>query len=95
VPKYAKLIKTDGSMSWITPDNRTDFTLQEAYKLLHCAMVEIVYLSNGQLMIVDEEGWLKPGAQVNITATKLYWCQRNTEHLIAGDVIVCDADMFR
>lgn len=34
-------------------------TLDDMYKELECNLVEVVYLENGDLLWVDEEGWLK------------------------------------
>ena len=46
------------------------FSLDEMYSLLDCSRLEAVYLQDGRIMWIDEEGKLKPH-QVNIQATLL------------------------
>lgn len=36
-----------------------DGTLEQAYKLTDCNMIEMVHLHNGDVMLVDEEGLFK------------------------------------
>ena len=55
----ALLIKPDGSTRTVLPEGDS-FTLKEIYSLLDCSMIEPVYLKDGRIMWIDEEGKLKP-----------------------------------
>jgi hypothetical protein len=65
----ATLIKNDGIVTEISPKD-TWFSLDEMYSLLECSLVEAVYLEDGRIMWIDEEGKFKPH-QINIQATLL------------------------
>lgn len=54
----ATLIKTDGEAIEVSPQNN-QFTIQEMYALLECSCLEVVYLSDGRIMWIDENGKLK------------------------------------
>lgn len=56
----AMLIMPDGSGNEVQPENGKTFALPQLYCLLDCKMIEIINLHDGDLMIVDEEGRLKP-----------------------------------
>lgn len=69
----AKLLKTDGSESFIYPlDKREGFTLEELYFILECDTIQTVRLGKDYAMILDEESKLKEGAVLNQAATDLY-----------------------
>lgn len=85
----AYLLKVDGAKIEVTPNNGTDFTLAEMYKLIGCELIEIVYLPNDKIMIVDEEGWLKADPIYNQFASDISGCD------IEGNVIVCNDDMVK
>lgn len=74
----AQLIKPNGEITEITPVNGTDFSLDECYALLECEMVEVVGLSDGRVMILDEEGKLKDEFEINDKATELFMHDRPT-----------------
>lgn len=76
--KTAQLIKPDGEITEIKPENGNDFSIQECYKLIKCRMVEIVELSDGRIMILDEEGKLKDEFDKNEKATVLFQSGRPT-----------------
>lgn len=69
--KKAILIKTDGTVQEVKPKNSNDFQLDELYELLDCNMVELVKLSDGRIMIADEDG-KHEDAIINREATALY-----------------------
>jgi hypothetical protein len=70
--KRAQLIKHSGEITEIFPSNGNDFSLQECYDLIECSMVEIIELSDGRVMILDEEGKLKDDCEENILATEMF-----------------------
>jgi hypothetical protein len=63
----------------IEPLNKTDFTLQELYKLINTDIIQVLELYDGTIMIIDEEGKLKNDAKVNKLATQLYSVDRMNE----------------
>ena len=40
----------------VAPENGTDFKLAQLYKLLSCDMIEILPITDGLIMVIDEEG---------------------------------------
>jgi hypothetical protein len=80
----AKIFKTDGSILETEPKNGTHFTLEELKEIVG-GWIEIVYLPNKEMMIIDEEGKLK-GKPYNLLATS-YW--KNHNDFIVGDVLLC------
>ena len=70
----AIIIRTDGTEETIQPkDKANGFQFEgELYELLGCELIEIVHLSDGRLLLLDEEGKLpRPRKQVNEKATRL------------------------
>ena len=69
-------------------------TLEDAYSLLKCKLVQIVNLNNGDCFIIDEEGKLKnPPLLINPLAT-LVWSKSfssDNENFEFYDEIVGDA----
>jgi hypothetical protein len=86
----AKLIKTDGTNVEVKPENGTDFTLEELYKHLECDIIEVVYMPNDQIMIIDEEGRLKENPKLNPEATRMY-----KRGYIFGHAIICNKDLLK
>ncbi len=85
----ATLIKVNGVKKTITPGNGKKFELEEAQKLVG-GYIQIIYLDNGEVMILDEEGKLK-GYPANQTASFIA-LSRGAIHLtdyIVGDVVIC------
>ena len=76
--RTAQLIKPDGETTEIQPANGNDFSIQECYQLIKCRMVEIVELSDGRIMILDEEGKLKDKIEKNEKATAMFQQGRPT-----------------
>lgn len=78
----AKWIKADGSMEDVEPNNGSDFSLEELNKFVD-GFIEVVWLPNGKLMVVNEEGQLKrliPNPVASIIARQM----------IVGNVLLCD-----
>jgi len=65
----ATLIANDGTMTEVSARGSC-FSLHEMYALLECKQVQVIYLRDGRIMWIDEEGKFKPH-QVNIQATQL------------------------
>lgn len=82
-------IKADGRTSIVRPKNGKDFSLEELYELTNGGPIEIVYLKDGRLMILNEEGTLKR-LPLNKKATEIY--KRGS---IVGDVLICDNKYVR
>lgn len=56
----AQLIHVNGTSETVNPaDEVRGFTLREMYDLLDCELIQIVYVDNGNILVVDEEGKLK------------------------------------
>lgn len=78
----AQIIKTTGEIIETQPSNGTDFSLSELQAIVG-GFIEVVHLSDGRLMVVNEEGKLE-GLPINEKASQLY------PDLIVGDVLVCE-----
>ena len=65
----ALLIKADGSRRIVFAGGNF-FSLKEMYSVLDCSIVQPVFLEDGRVMWIDEEGKLKPHS-VNFPATVL------------------------
>ena len=86
----AKVIKTSGETIEVSPRNGTDFQLDELQEFVE-GYIEIVYLDNGQLMVVNEEGKLE-GLPYNPIATEMVvsMCKYLSGDVIVGNVLVCN-----
>ena len=85
----AVLFRTDSSTENVKPKNGTDFSLEELQEMVG-GTIEIIRLSNLQLMIVHDEGKIL-GLPVNLYATILYRMYICTDDFIAGDALLCYA----
>lgn len=83
----AQHILTTGEVQEITPQNGTFFKLQELNEFVG-GYIELVYLSDNRLMVVNEEGKLM-GLPVNIKATREV-VMSGINDIIVGDVLICD-----
>ena len=80
----------------ISPKNGTNFHLEELYKMLDCSLVQVLYLKNDIIMIIDEEGKFKESNIINLTASVLYNAQfGKLIDPVVGKAIVCQSKMFR
>ena len=93
----ATLIKVDGTLISIDPANKeAGFTLDELYSLVECEMIEAVYLSDGTIMAIDEEGKLTdPPKPVNRAATALTRDVLRANDLIVGNALICTKEEFQ
>lgn len=85
----AQLIYANGRVENVSPKNGTDFTLEELNEFVG-GYIEIVYLNDGRLMVVNEEGKLK-ALPINVRATALY----GSVDIITGNALICDRDQIR
>lgn len=80
------IIKTTGEKHKVSPKNGKDYKLKELKDIVD-GYIEIVYLQNNEIMVVNEEGLIN-GLAYNSTATKI--ARRvYPEAYIVGDVLVC------
>lgn len=69
----AALVKADGEITAIKPENGKAFSMEELYRHIDCQTFENIRLNTRDtLMIGDEEGRLYESAQVNQAATDFY-----------------------
>ena len=79
--KQAFIYQANGEIIPVTPKNNVSFTLKEMQDIVG-GYIEIVYLKDGRIMVLNEEGKLND-LNPNSEATKLY-----THDYIVGDVLV-------
>jgi hypothetical protein len=89
---YAKLYKTDGTILDVVPANGTDFQLKELQEMVG-GYIEIIPVSNGKIMVLDDEGKLK-GKPINDVATMIFM-RAGFYDTIVGDVLVCNDEMVQ
>lgn len=76
----ALLIKFSGETREVLPKNGHYFKLEEYYELLDCHLIEIITLSDGRVMVLDEESKLREDWEINLDATELYRQGRMSEN---------------
>lgn len=92
----AILYEPNGEKTKISPKSKKDgFRLEELYKLLECRLVEVLYLPNDEIMIVDEEFLLKNDPILNVEATKVASNGLGYYQPICGHAIVCKNEEFK
>lgn len=93
----ARLYKTDGTSCQITPENGTDFKLEELYRLLNCRTVELVRIPQaGKIAIIDEEEKFSDKApNYAVTGYLRYHSAIGRDNVIIGDAIVCESRELR
>lgn len=93
----ALIVTASGTHRKVTPDNVTNFTLNEMYKLLNCQLVEIIRLNEKMIMVVDEEGKFKDEPDVNVNASLIAMLHGAIfpGDCVCGDVMICDTSMVR
>lgn len=93
LPVNAYLITTKGEVSQIFPKNGTEFELEETQRCVD-GYIEIVYLTDEQIMIINEDG--KFTKNCNQIATAIAHLHRaiGRDDYIAGDVVICPSKML-
>ena len=89
----AHIIKTDGSVIDITPKNGTDFKLKELNDIVG-GYVEIVYLNESGIMVLNEEGKLLD-LPINDRATIIFQAMTDIDDFIVGDVLICNNEQVK
>ena len=89
--KSVTVYKADGSKEEHILWNNYKLQMEEIQEIVG-GYFEYVSLSDGRLIIVNEEGLLQ-GLPVNIEATNILRRDHSTTQYIVGNAIVCDADM--
>ena len=84
----ALLLYPDGSEVIIQPKNGHDFSLDELKSCIGGGWIELVYLDDGRIMVIDEEGKLKR-QKYNINATRMLNDPLLRDY-IAGIALVCN-----
>ena len=93
-PKKAYLIRIDGSTEEVTPQNGSDFKLNELKQFIGGGYIEIVRLPNSPtIFVIDEEGKLK-NFEYNEMATTLSGIMAYGDVLV-GDVVMCPSKMVK
>ena len=87
------ILRVNGERKEVMPKNGTDFTLEEAQGIVG-GLIDIVYLSDTQIMVVNDEGMVN-GMKVNRDASLVYMITRGCVQPIYGDVLVCDTEMIK
>ena len=82
----ATLIKSNGEETNVTPQNKTDFKLDELQNYVG-GIIEIVRTKDNKIMVMNEEGKINE-LQINERATNLYI--HSDFDFIVGDVLICD-----
>lgn len=93
MPDKAYHITVGGEILEISPLDGKEFELEEAQRKVD-GLIEIVYLNERQIMIVNEEGkYCKPYNQFATAIAELnhaLWA----DDYICGDVIICPTEML-
>lgn len=90
----AYIISESGGVREIKPKNGTDFSLEEVQNAVD-GFVEIVYLNDKQIMIINEEGkYTKKCNQVATAIARLNRVLFKFDY-ISGDVILCPTGMLK
>jgi hypothetical protein len=91
----AKLYKCDGTVKDVEPKNKKDgFGLQELYNLIGCRLVELVYLPNDEIIIVDEEGLIN-NSELNIKITQIARQKSGYQYTLFGNAVLCKSEEFK
>lgn len=90
----AKLYKTSGEIVEIEPENGSDFSLEELQSFVD-GHIELVYLNEDEMMIVNEEGKLR-NLPYNQNATARFNKEMGFRaDYIAGDALICKHNQIK
>lgn len=85
----AKWIKTNGDVIEVAPKNGSTFELQELKNMVD-GFIEIVYLNDKQIMVVNEEGKLN-NLPFNPIATEVFrLAHQPANDFIVGNALLCN-----
>ena len=86
--------KTNGEKQEVETDAE-HVTIEELYKAIDTNIIEVCYLSNNKMFILDEEGKMK-GKVINEKATKRFYDEtKRFDDCIVGDVVLIDRKYIR
>lgn len=92
-------ISVDGVVENIAPINGSDFSLEEMYKLIGQDVIELVYLPNDKLFVVDEEGVYRVPLKINWLATRILseqlLARKQHPTFIFGDVLLVNSKQVK
>lgn len=92
-PTKAYHITVEGSIEEISPNDGKEFQLEEAQERVE-GLIEIVYLTDTQIMIVNEEGKFgKPFNPIATEIARLHHALWEGDY-ICGNVVVCPSPML-
>ena len=88
----AQIIRVDGTLTDVEPENGTDFKLEELKDIVG-GYIEIIDLPRGMILVIDEEGKCKDKPH-NPTATVAFQLTGRKDW-IAGDVLLCRVEQVK
>lgn len=92
----AQIIKTNGEVIEVAPKNGHDFSLEEMQEIVNHNgnhYIEVIYLPNNKLMIINEEGKCEHvNAPFNQKATDIFVDAFGPYDFVCGNVLVCDSN---
>ena len=90
----AQILYASGDVKNVEPKNGKDFQYEELKEIVG-GYIEIVYLSDKQIMVVNEEGKLI-GLPFYLMATEAYrLATQPNNDTIVGDVLLCDVNQVK
>ena len=89
----AQIIKSNGETKTVEPKNGTDFQLEELQAIVG-GYVQIAYLRDDEIMVMDEEGRLKD-KDLNLRASLRYRRDVNPYDSVVGDVLICKTNQVK
>ena len=92
----AQIIKTTGEVIEVAPKNGHDFSLEEMQEIVNHNgnhYIEVIYLPNDKLMIINEEGKCNHvNAPFNRKATDIFVEAFGPYDFVCGNVLICDTN---
>ena len=89
----AQIIKSNGETKTVEPKNGTDFKLEELQAIVG-GYIQIAYLRDDEIMVMDEEGRLKD-KDLNLRASLRYRRDVNPYDSVVGDVLICKTNQVK
>ena len=82
----------------VSPKNGRSFKLAQLYELLDCRTVDVVWLTQELILIIDDEGKFRNPAYLNLVATYLWYHHQPAARghdSIVGRAILCHDKQFK
>lgn len=86
-------VSVEGEFTEISPSDGKEFRLEEAQRMVD-GLIEIVYLNNRQIMIINEEGKFSKKYNPFATAIAQLYQALWKDDYICGDVVICPSEML-